>query len=397
MSRSLYLAWKYIQFHRWKTVVMVLCLFLTVVLPVTAGFLLRSFERGIYARADATPAVIGAQGSQLDLALQPLYFNRKLDQTLRYEEIQRVNDSVTTGEIDAIPIHVSHTARSFPIVATSIDYFRFRSLSLDQGRVFGIIGECVVGADVAQALGLKIDDGLLSDRPDLLGLAGDYPLKMKVVGILKPGNSADDGAVFVDLKTQWIIEGLGHGHQDLASDSQSDNVRREDNRIVALPSKVVPYTEITPENIASFHFHGSLDSFPISAIIVRANNLKTETILEAKYQNNERGLQFIRPIESLQSLMSTLFKVKRFIQLNTGLIACSTALLMGLVMLLSLKLRQDEMETMFKIGCERKMIAAIEIAELSIIVTVGIGLAMAFALLFDWIAKRGLENWIAGQ
>lgn len=376
---------------------MVLCLFLAAVLPVTAGVLLRSFERGIYARAAATDAVIGAQGSRLDLALQPLYFNRKLDQTLRYEEVQRAKTSVTGGDIEAIPIHVSHTARAFPIVATSIDYFSFRSLAFNQGRAFGIIGECVIGADVAQSLALNVDDGLLSDRPDLLGLAGDYPLKMKVVGILDPSNSADDGAVFVDLKTQWIIQGLGHGHQDLASDSQSENVRREEGRIVALPSKVVPYTEITPQNIASFHFHGSLDEFPISAIIVRASDRKTETILEAKYQNNDRGLQFIRPVESLQSLMATLFKVKRFIQLNTGLIGISTAMLTGLVMLLSLKLRQDEMETMFKLGCQRKMITTIQVAELGIIVTIGIGLAVGFALLFDGIAKRGLENWIAGQ
>ena len=49
-------------------------------------------------------------------------------------------------------------------------------------------------------------------------LAGDYPLKMKVVGILAASNSADDGAVFVDLKTQWVIEGFGHGHQDLESE-----------------------------------------------------------------------------------------------------------------------------------------------------------------------------------
>lgn len=397
MNNSIYLAWKYIRFHRWKTVVMVLCLFLTAVLPITVSRLLSSFERGIYARAGATPAVIGAQGSRLDLALQPLYFNRKLDQTFPYEELKKVKSLATGGQVDAIPLHIAHTARSFPIVATNIDYFRFRGLPINQGRVFAIIGECVVGAVVAETLGLQLEDGLLSDRPDLLGLAGDYPLKMKVVGVLDATGSADDRAVFVDLKTQWIIEGWGHGHQDLQSESQSENVKREDGRIVALPSKVVPYTEITPQNIGSFHFHGSLDKFPISALIVKANDIKTETILESNYQNNERGLQFIRPVESLRALMSTLFKVKRFIDLNTWLIGASTALLTGLVMLLSLKLRQQEMETMFKMGCQKKMIAMIQIAELGTIVAVGLGLAIGFSFWFDWLSSRGLENWIAGQ
>ena len=95
--------------------------------------------------------------------------------------------------------------------------------------------------------------------------------------------------------------------------------------------------------------------------------------------------------------MSTLFKVKRLINVNTWLIGISTAMLMGLVMLLSLKLRQSEMETMFKIGCERKMIATIQLTEMGIILAVGLGLAIAFAVLLDWLATRGLENWIAGQ
>lgn len=373
---------------------MIACLFLAAVLPITVSRLLSSFEKGIFARAAATPAVLGAQGSRLDLALQSLYFNRKLENTLPYSEYKKILDD---QKVAAIPLHIQHTARDYPIVATTNDYFSFRSLQLEQGRLLGVIGECVVGASVAQGLQLNEGDGLLSDRPDLLGLAGDYPLKMKVVGILESQNSPDDAAVFVDLKTQWVIEGLGHGHQDLASEDQAQNVKRESDRIVALPSKVVPYTEITPENMASFHFHGSLDDFPISAIIIEAPNVKRETIFEAQYQNNDRGLQFIRPVESLETLMSTLFKVKRLVNVNTWLIGISTALLTGLVMLLSLKLRQGEMETMFKMGCDRKMSATIQLTELGIILALGLGLAIAFALGLDWYATRGLENWIAGQ
>ena len=373
---------------------MILCLFLTAVLPITVSRLLSSFEKGIFARAAATPAVIGAQGSRLDLALQSLYFNRRLENTVTYSEYKTVFES---QRVTAVPIHIQHAARDYPIVATTNEYFSFRSLRFEQGRSFGIIGECVVGAAVAAALQLNVGDGVLSDRPDLLGLAGDYPLKMKVVGVLARENSPDDSAVFVDLKTQWIIEGLGHGHQDLESDEQAENVKREPDRIVALPSKVVPYTEITPENMASFHFHGSLDDFPVSAIIIKAPDVKQETLFEAQYQNNDRGLQFIRPVESLETLMSTLFKVKRLVNLNTWLIGISTALLTGLVMLLSLKLRQGEMETMFKIGCERKMAATIQFTELGIVLALGFGLAILFAIGLDYFATRGLENWIAGQ
>ena len=121
---------------------MILCLFLTAVLPITVSRLLASFESGIYARAKATPAVIGGQGSRLDLALQSLYFNRKLENTLPYAELKTVS---ANKNIQATPIHVQHTARSYPIVATTNDYFTFRSSIFERGRPFGIIGECVVG------------------------------------------------------------------------------------------------------------------------------------------------------------------------------------------------------------------------------------------------------------
>ena len=76
MKGLLYLTLNYILYHRWKTAVMVACLFLTVILPVTISGLIRSFEKSIYTRSETTPIVIGPEGSALDLTLQSLYFNR---------------------------------------------------------------------------------------------------------------------------------------------------------------------------------------------------------------------------------------------------------------------------------------------------------------------------------
>ena len=42
---------------------------------------------------------------------------------------------------------------------------------------------------------------------------------------------------------------------------------REDGNVVANAS-VVQYNEITAENIDSFHFHGDLGAFPLTAILV---------------------------------------------------------------------------------------------------------------------------------
>ncbi len=90
---------------------------------------------------------------------------------------------------------------------------------------------------------------------------------LQVAGVLAPSFGPDDRAVFVDIKTTWIIEGVGHGHQALDEPTAASGVlSREGSRITANAS-VVQYNEITAENADSFHFHGDLSDYPISAVI----------------------------------------------------------------------------------------------------------------------------------
>ena len=52
---------------------------------------------------------------------------------------------------------------------------------------------------------------VVSSPESVFDLAGVYPLKMAVVGVLAPTHTPDDDAVFVDVKTAWVIAGLAHG------------------------------------------------------------------------------------------------------------------------------------------------------------------------------------------
>lgn len=395
MKGLLHLTLNYIRYHRWKTVVMVACLFLTVILPVTISGLIRSFEKSIYTRSELTPIVIGPEGSALDLTLRSLYFNRGSAEDQAATVSLSEQEELTRDDLAiAIPVHCLYQAKQFPIVGTTGDYFRFRGLEISRGAPLAILGECVIGADCADKLGLSPGDQLLSDRPNLLDLAGDYPLKMTVAGVLEKSGSPDDRAVFVDLKTAWVIQGLGHGHQDLESPEQDENVDREDGQIRALPSKVVPYTEINETNIDSFHFHGDTSTFPVTAIIGVPKDVKSETLLEARYQSNDRGVQFVRPVESIKELMSVLLRVRQFFMVNTILIAVSTLLLTMLVLLLSLKLRQGERETMFKLGCRRGTIAALQAMEILAVVVVSAILVLAVSWLGASMASSYFDAWI---
>ena len=134
------------------------------------------------------------------------------------------------------------------------------------------LGEAVLGADVARELQLEVGDYVISSPENVFDLAGVYPLKMPVVGILATAFSPDDQAIFVDTKTSWVIQGLGHGHQDLNSKSATAQVLKKEGDNIVANASVLQYNEITPDNIASFHFHGDRSEQPISAIIPVAKN-----------------------------------------------------------------------------------------------------------------------------
>ncbi len=383
MNDIFILAWRYLNYHRLKTAVLVVSIAIIVYLPMGLNILMSQSARQLRGRAEATPLLVGANGSPLELVLRSLYFEANRPKSIRYSEVERIEDS---GLATAIPINASFRSRNGPIVGTTLGYFEFRGLTLSVGRQLAMLGECVVGSEVARAGNLGVGDHVLSSAEDVFNIAGVYPLKMKIVGILRPSDSPDDRAVFVDLKTTWVIEGLGHGHQDLSREEAADGVlRKEGNRIVANAS-VLQYNEITPENVASFHFHGDTTTFPITSIIAVPNDEKASALLQGRYLGDDETVQIVRPEEVLEQLLRTVFTVGRYVTFAVRNVGASTLATMVLVFLLSLQLRRRELKTMVQIGASRGRVACILGAEVLGVLCLGAGIAGALALATSWFA-----------
>jgi putative ABC transport system permease protein len=290
MIDSLYIAWKYISFNKIKTVTLVACITLIAFLPVSLQLLLDESERQLMSRAVSTPLLIGAKGSALDLVMNTLYFGDEVPELITMAASERV---MNTDLASPIPLYVRFSARGNPIVGTSLDYFDFRHLKIAQGRNLAVLGDCVLGANVAEKLGLKPGDTLVTSPETLFDLAGIYPLKMKVAGVLGKSHTSDDLAVFVDLKTAWVIQGLGHGHKDVTRTKDSTVVLKRSESNVTASAKLFHYTEITDANIDSFHFHGNLGVYPITAVIPVPHDTKSGTILRGRYLSKQETHQIV--------------------------------------------------------------------------------------------------------
>ncbi|MEZ6045303.1 MAG: ABC transporter permease [Planctomycetaceae bacterium] len=392
MWRPLFLAWNSIRYYRGRSLLLMLCLAITFSLPLVSRLLIVSFEHQLRSRAEQTPLVVGARGSRFDLVLNALYLQEPGIPTIKYAEYDRLSrlDYATY-----YPVHRQLTVQGAPLVGTAQGYFSFRGLEVENGKLIGRLGDCVVGAELANELKLQPGDHLTVDVNNVFSIAGIPPLRLNVVGILQPSQSADDGAVFVTLQTAWVATGIGHGHEGAAD--VDHNVKGNDpaeTQKALGASAILPYTEITEENINDFHFHGEMLDFPITAIIVDPRDERGDTLLQGQYVAEEAPYQIVKSIDVVNELMDVVFQFRFFLDLAALLMGVTTFCLLLLIGWLTLQIRDAEIKTMVRMGSSRSMIFQIHTAEIGILIAGAALITGALMLLVYLLGSTWLVTWL---
>ena len=375
MKHVIFMAWRYLRFYGGKTAVLVASISLILFVPAGLHVLVERGAEVLTARAEATPLLIGAKGSAVDLTLSALYFRTPHVEPMPHREVTRVDQS---GLALGIPLHLRFTVGRQRIVGTTIDYADFRRLEVERGRWFALLGECVLGSEAARALDVDVGGHVLSSAGSAFDVAGSFPLKMPVVGVLAPTGTADDEIVLVDVKTAWVIAGLAHGHDDVnaAGDDDLRVLQREDRNVVANAS-LLSYTEITRENIDSFHFHGDPDDFPVDAVLARPTSFKASVLLRGRFEEDASGVQMVVPAEVVRDVLNTMFSVRDWVVLGSLAVGVAMAMIAALVFTLSIRVRRREIETIQKIGGGRQRLATILGAEIAFVIALAVVIAGA--------------------
>jgi len=391
MKQTLYLAWRYLAYHKVKTIILVFSITLIVYLPIGLRVLVDQSSQQLTARAEATPLIVGAKGSPLELVLNTLYFRSDYPELMRYEQATRISSSQLAT---AIPMYVRFNAQGHPIVGTSFEYFEYRGLQVVAGRQLGILGECVVGSRVADALDIGPGDFVISSPESVFDLAGVYPLRMRVAGVLGFSDTADDDAIFVDVRTTWIIQGLGHGHQDLTRPEAAAAVLTRDSSNVVGNAAVVQYNEITEDNIDSFHFHGDVSGNPLTAVVALPPDQRASALLQGRYQGDDEVAQIARPVTVMNELLATILTVQGFVTAGAVIVGIATLATAALVFMLSLRLRRREIETLFKIGGSRMSVASVMASEIVAVLLAGAVLAGGLTFLTSQFGSAVIRAFI---
>ncbi len=384
------LAWRYVSRHRFQSLLLAGSLGIVMALPPAVRVIVRTMEQQLRTRAQTTPLVAGPAGSATDLMLTALHFRRHGDATLPIKACDAIRD---TDLADAIPLYTRFHAQEAPIVGTELEYFTFRKLRLAQGRMLTRLGDCVVGAKVAAERGLRPGDSVFSSPEQVFDIAGVYPLKMRVMGVFAPTGTPDDDAVFVDLKTTWLIQGIAHGHDDVTKEGNAADVLMKQEGNVVANKAVRIYSEVTDANVSSFHFHGDPDELPVSAIVVLPKDAKSEAILSGRYQSGKE-VQMLRPADVMDGLVQTLFRVERVVVAALMLVAGASLLVALLVFGLSFRLRRAEFGTLADIGVSAGTLRLAKAAEVCIVGVAALGIGAVVLVLAshvaEWLVMRGV-------
>lgn len=387
----LYLAWRYLSFYKARSLVLICCITIIAALPLVLETLVKESERQLSSRAQSSPLLIGAKGSSLDLVMNSLYFSEEQPEHINMEAVDQVLESDLAAPI---PLHIRYRARAFPVVGTTLDYFDFRQLEIKQGQMFSLIGQCVLGAAVARTLNLGPGDSITSSPEAMFDIAGVYPLKMTIAGVLIETDSADDRAVFVDIQTAWIIGGLGHGHTDVTRTQDDSVILKKESTNVTANAKLMQYQEITEDNIDSFHLHGDPANFPITAVLAVPGDDKSATILQGRYLNADNPYQIVRPTEVIDALLANIFKVRTVLDGIIVLVGFTTLLALVLVFSLSFRLREKEIETIFKLGASRATVACLLGAEISIIIVLSGLICLAVTMVAGYFDQELVRKFL---
>ena len=327
---------------------------LALFLPWTTRALVGRLETALVARADATPLTAGSAGSRLDLTLASLYF-REVD--LEPVGADLWDELAAEPGGVAVPLRLGASSRGFPVVGTSPEYFEQRGLRIASGELPLIVGECVLGSEVAGTLELGPGSELFSDQDELYDLSVPQALRMHVCGVLAPSGGPDDRAVFTDVGTSWAIEGLAHGHDDVnnpALDPALVIADLEGNRV--LSGAFIPPAEIGPAGLADFHAHGERPDLPLSAVLFFPHTAKARTLVSSRIDLRD-GLQMVAPRAIVDEILGVVFRVQRLLDLFSIAVGVTALALGGMIVALSIRLRAPELRTLDRLGAGRAVAA----------------------------------------
>jgi putative ABC transport system permease protein len=201
------LAWAYLRQRPLSTLLNVLLLGLGVGTVIALILILTQAEERMERDTASVDLVIGAKGSPLQLVLSAVF---QMDIPTGNVTLADAAEIIAAREVKrAVPLALGDSFKSFRIVGTNTDYAELYAATIAEGRFWAVPQEVVLGADVARATGLNLNQNFASSHGLVEGGGAHADHPFIVVGIMKPSGTVADRLILTSVESIWSV----HAHE----------------------------------------------------------------------------------------------------------------------------------------------------------------------------------------
>ena len=356
------LAIKSLKNRKFTTILTVASIALSVTLLLGVERIRKEAKTSFTNTISGTDLIVGARTGPVQLLLYSVFRIGNATNNISWESYQEIarNPNVKW----TIPISLGDSHHGYRVMGTNTDYFehfRFaggRRLEISEGRIFQGVFDAVLGADVAKALGYRLEDAIIiAHGAGKVSFIKHDDKPFTVVGILKKTGTPVDQTVHVRLEG---IEAIHVDWQDGAP---------------------VPGQSISAQNVLTM----DLSPKVVTAFLVGLKS-RIAAFAVQRYVNQypKEPLLAILPGVALQELWDLIGVAEKALLAVSGFVVVVGLSGMLLALMTSLNERRREMAILRSVGARPLHVFSLILGESALLTLTGvtIGISLLYGMLF---------------
>ncbi|WP_296701984.1 FtsX-like permease family protein [Algoriphagus sp.] len=196
------LSWKYLVFRPFSTGLNVILLALGLAIIIVLLLMQEQLEKKMNEDAAGIDLVVGAKGSPLQLILSSVYHIDFPTGNIDLEEARNLSRNRLVK--NTIPLALGDNYQGFRIVGTNLDYLELYQAEFENGKSWSKAFQVVLGAEVAEKLGLKEGDEFMGSHGISEGSHDHEANYYHVSGVLKPKGNVVDRLILTSIESVWL-------------------------------------------------------------------------------------------------------------------------------------------------------------------------------------------------
>lgn len=226
------IAWRNIIYKPLNTSLSVLLLTASVAIISLLILLQEQFEKQFSSNIEGVDMVLGAPGSPLQLILSSVYHIDAPTGNISYDEAKSWMEHPFVAQ--AIPMAFGDSFRGYKILGTTHDYLTKYQAELATGTLYQKNFEVVLGAAIAENLGLKLGSSFHGTHGEAEEGHVHEEFSYQVVGILKPTGKVIDHLVLCNIESVWAVHAPDtHENTVVYEDEAGNTLQQESDEVQA--------------------------------------------------------------------------------------------------------------------------------------------------------------------